>query len=79
MLFKEAVSSRILDLCKQYNYTPNRLAEMSAIPPSTLRALLSNKVENPSSHLIFKICRTLKIDIKEFYNYFLFKFDNIDD
>ena len=73
MLFKEAVSSRILDLCKQYNYTPNRLAEMSAIPPSTLRALLSNKVENP------KICRTLKIDIKEFYNSTLFKFDNIDD
>ena len=52
---------------------------MSAIPPSTLRALLSNKVENPSSHLIFKICRTLKIDIKEFYNSTLFKFDNIDD
>ena len=79
MLFKEAVSSRILDLCKQYNYTPNRLAEMSAIPPSTLGLYFQIKFENPSSHLIFKICRTLKIDIKEFYNSTLFKFDNIDD
>lgn len=79
MLFKEAMSQRILDLCKQYNYSPNKLAEMSAIPPSTLRAMLSNSVDNPSSYLIFKICRTLKIDVKEFYNSNLFNFDNIDD
>ena len=48
MLFKEAVSERIFNLCDKYNYSPNRLAEMSAIPPSTLRAMLSNKVDNPS-------------------------------
>ena len=35
MLFKQAVSTRILELCNQYNYTPNRLAELSAVPPST--------------------------------------------
>lgn len=79
MLFKEATSQRILDLCKQYNYTPNKLAEMSSIPPSTLRALLDNKVNNPSSYSIYKICRTLKIDLKEFYNSDLFKIDNIED
>lgn len=79
MLFKEATSQRILDLCKQYNYTPNKLAEMSSIPPSTLRALLDNKVNNPSSYSIYKICRTLKIDLKEFYNSDLFKLENIDD
>lgn len=58
MLFKQAVSTRILELCNQYNYTPNRLAELSAVPPSTLRALLANKVENPSSYIIYKICKT---------------------
>lgn len=79
MLFKEAISQRILELCKQYNYTPNKLAEMSAIPPSTLRALLANKVDNPSSYLIFKICRLLKIDLKDFYNSELFNMNNIDD
>lgn len=79
MLFKEAVSQRIYELCNKYNYTPNKLAEMSATPPSTLRATLSNKVENPSSYVIYRICKTLKIEIKEFYNSDLFKLDNIED
>lgn len=79
MLFKEAISTRIYELCDKYNYTPNKLAEMSAIPPSTFRALLANKVNHPSAYSIFKICRTLKIDLKEFYNSDLFKIDNIED
>lgn len=31
MLFKEAITLRILELCNQYNYTPNKLAELSAV------------------------------------------------
>ena len=42
MLFKKAITLRILELCNKYNYTPNKLAELSAIAPSTLRALLAN-------------------------------------
>ena len=64
MLFKEAITLRILELCSKYNYTPNKLAELSAIAPSTLRALLANNVDNPSSTIIFKICKTLKIALK---------------
>lgn len=79
MLFKEAVSQRILDLCNEYNYTPNKLAELSAVAPSTLRALLANKVDNPSSYIIYKICRTLKITIRDFYTSELFNFNNIED
>ncbi len=79
MLFKEAVSTRILELCNQYNYTPNRLAELSAVPPSTLRALLANKVENPSSYIIYKICKTLKIKVKDFYDSDLFNYERLDD
>jgi len=77
MQFKEAVSTRIFELCNEYNYSPNKLAEFSAIAPSTLRALLSNKVENPSSYIIYKICRTLKIELKDFYDSDLFK--NLED
>ena len=62
MLFKEAITLRILELCNKYNYTPNKLAELSAIAPSTLRALLANNVDNPSSTIIFKIYKTLKIE-----------------
>jgi transcriptional regulator with XRE-family HTH domain len=78
MLFKEAVSQRILELCDKYNYTPNKLAELSAIPPSTLRALLSNNVDNPSSTIIFKICKTLKIDLKDFYDSKLFDMNTLE-
>lgn len=79
MLFKEAITLRILELCNQYNYTPNRLAELSAVPPSTLRALLANKVENPSSYIIYKICKTLKIKVKDFYDSDLFNYERLDD
>lgn len=79
MLFKEAVSQRIIELCNKYDYTPNRLAEMSAIPPSTLRAMLANNVDNPSSYNIYKICKTLNIKLEDFYNSNLFNFDNLED
>lgn len=79
MLFKEAVSERIFNLCDKYNYSPNRLAEMSAIPPSTLRAMLANKVENPSAYNIYKICKTLKINVKDFYDCDLFNNRKLDD
>lgn len=78
MLFKEAISLRILELCELYKYTPNKLAELSAVPPSTLRALLANQVDNPSSTIIFKICKTLKIDLKDFYNSKLFDMNKLE-
>ena len=77
MFFLEAVSQRILELCDKYNYTPNKLAELSVIAPSTLRALLANKVENPSSTIIFKICKILKIKLKKFYNSKLFDMNKL--
>lgn len=79
MQFKEAVSKRIYELCDTYNYTPNRLAELSATPQTTLLSLLANKVDNPSSLIIYRICKTLNIEIKDFYDSELFKFENIDD
>lgn len=64
MKFREAVSERVYELCDKYNYTPNRLAELSTVPPTTLRSLLANNVTNPSSYVIYKICKTLKIEMK---------------
>ena len=79
MLFKEAVSERIFNICDKYNYSPKRLAEMSAILPSTLRAMLSNKVDSLSAYNIYKICKTLKIRVKDFYDCDLFNYKNLDD
>ena len=79
MLFKQAVSSRILELCKEHHYTPNKLAELSTIPPTTLNSMLSNKVDNPSSTNIYKICKIFNITLKEFFDSELFNFDKIID
>ena len=79
MLFKQAVSSRILELCKEHHYTPNKLAELSTIPPTTLNSMLSNKVDNPSSTNIYKICKIFNITLKEFFDSELFNFEKIID
>lgn len=78
MDFKEAISNRILELCKEYNYSPNKLSEMSGIAPSTLRDTISGLVDNPSATIIFKICKTLDIEIKDFYDSNLFSKENLD-
>jgi len=78
MLFKETVSKRIFELCDTYGYSPNKLAEMSTVPPSTLRATLATKVENPSASIIYKICKTLDIQVKDFYDDELFDSSNLE-
>lgn len=79
MLFKEAVSKRILELCNKNNITPNKLSELSTIPQTTLLSMLANRVDNPSSTNIYKICKTFKISLKDFFDCDLFNFKNIDD
>ncbi len=77
MKLKEATSRRIIELCNKYGYTPNKLAEMSTIPPATFNDMINGKRENPSSLIISKICKTLNIELKDFYDSDLFK--NLED
>lgn len=79
MQFKEAVSKRIIELCNIHNITPNKLAELSAIPSTTFNSLINCRVTNPSSYLIYKICKTLNIEIYEFYKTPLFNKNNFED
>ena len=79
MLFREAISKRIYELCEIYHYTPNKLAELSTIAPSTLQDMLSLKVLNPSSYVIYQLCKTLKITLKDFYDIKLFLEENLED
>ena len=79
MLFKEDVSKRIIELCNIHNITPNKLAELSAIPSTTFNSLINNKVTNPSSYLIYKICQTINIEMKDFFDSPLFINNKFDD
>lgn len=77
MQFKEALSLRIEELCSMNNITVNKLAEMLTVPPTTLRDIVNKKVLNPSSTVIYQICKTLKISLKDFYDSELF--NNLED
>ena len=79
MKFKEAVSTRIIELCNERQITPNKLSEISTIPPSTLRDLINCKVNNPSSYVIYQICKALNIPLENFFTSDLFNFNNLED
>ncbi len=44
----QAVRNRILQLCEEYDLSINRLATLSALPPSSLKNIFTGKVRIPS-------------------------------
>lgn len=68
MSFTQAIINRILELCEKNHITPNKLSVLSTVPVATLFALLNDKVENPSSRNIYKICKVFGITMAEFYD-----------
>ena len=47
MKTREAVAQRILDLCQERNLTINGLANISAVPPSTVKNIIYGVSKNP--------------------------------
>ena len=72
MTIREAISQRLLGLCSERNISINALALMSAVPPSTLKNIISGVSKNPGSVTIKKLCDGLDITIIEFYDHKLF-------
>lgn len=64
----EAVRDRILQLCEQRNMTINRLASVSALPPSSVKNILYGKSQNPKLLTIKMLCDGLDITLGEFFN-----------
>ena len=63
-----AVKNRILELCGQYDITINKLATLSALPPSSIKNILYGKSQNPKLLTIKMICDGLGITLGEFFN-----------
>lgn len=70
------VKYRILQLCAERNLTINALAELSAMPPSTLKNILYGKSKNPTIRNIKIICDGLDITLGEFFS--TPEFDSLD-
>ena len=63
-----AVRNRILQLCNEKGYTINHLANLSAIPPSSLKNILYGKSLNPNILTIKELCDGLEITLGEFFS-----------
>ena len=64
----EAVRNRILQLCQERNMTINRLATVSALPPSSIKNILYGKSRNPKLLTIKLICDGLGITLGESFS-----------
>lgn len=63
-----AVRNRILQLCGERNISINKLANISALPPSSVKNIIYGKSQNPKLITIKMICDGLDITLAEFFN-----------
>ncbi len=63
-----AIKNRILQLCEERGLTINRLADVSGLPPSSVKNILYGKSQNPKILTIKMICDGLDITLIEFFN-----------
>lgn len=73
MTLAQATGKRIMELASQNNYSLKMISELSGVSLSTVKNMIYNKTQNPSSMVVYKICETINISMKEFYNSNLFK------
>ena len=64
----ETVRDRILELCGKYDISINKLATLSALPPSSIKNILYGKSKNPTILTIKMICDGLGITLGEFFD-----------
>ena len=67
MALDQAVANRILQLCGERDISINRLATLSALPPSSVKNILYGKSQNPKLLTIKLICDGLGITLGEFF------------
>jgi len=71
-----AVKNRIFELCNERDISINKLATLSALPPSSLKNILYGKSLNPKLLTIKLICDGLDITLGEFFS--TPEFDNLE-
>lgn len=70
---KEAVASRILELCDERDIALNALANNSGVSPSTVYSMVNNSSMNPGVVSLQKLCDGLEITLREFFDSPLFE------
>lgn len=71
-----AIKTRILHLCAERSITINRLATISALPPSSVKNILYGRSTDPKISTIKKLCDGLDMTLGDFFN--SPEFDNLE-
>ncbi len=69
MTYADAISKRLLILCKEKNITTNHLATLSGITQSTLQDVITGKTKNPKLKTLHKIAIGLNMTLSELLDF----------
>lgn len=76
---REAVIKRLLELIREKQITVNKLANLSAVPPSTVKNIFNGKSKNPGIVTLKLLCDGMGITITDFFDSPIFKELEIED
>ena len=65
---QEAIAKRILQLCKERDWTPNGLSNIATVPQATIKSILNGESQNPGAVTIKKLCDGFEITLGEFFS-----------
>lgn len=65
---REAIAYRIRQLCREQGFTPNGIANHSAVPQGTVKSILNGESNNPGIVTIKKLCDGFNITLGEFFS-----------
>ena len=68
-----AVTDRILELCRQRGITVNMLSTQAAVRQSTVNDIVSGKTKNAGIVTIKKLCDGLDISLTDFFSTDVFR------
>jgi len=64
----EVIAARVRALCRERSITPSELANLSAVPQTTMKSILNGESENLELVTIKKLCDGLKITLSAFFS-----------
>lgn len=68
MTISKAISTRIVNICKEKNMSINKLANASFLTQSTLQSIVIGDSNNPKLLTITRVCYGLNITLEEFFS-----------
>ena len=72
MTIGEAVRHRIMELCREYNISFNKLSNISGVTQSTVNNIVSGRNNSTTVSTVKKLCDGLGITIEDFFRSDLF-------